>query len=123
MAINVNGQKSKEIYTYLVDTVNSLEVDAVLMGGDMMDYLSEANWNHMKSGLERLNKPYLFATADHDSQTYYTKLSEDEETKLQRDMSQGLIDILEYDEFIILSINESTSQITENTLMRQHRSL
>ena len=115
-AINSNGQKSKDIYNYLVKKINSVDVDAVLMGGDMMDYLSEANWNHMNEGLKQLNKPFLFATADHDSQTYYTNYDWDKSTRLRSEMSQGLIDKLEYDEFIVLSINESTSYISDAAL-------
>lgn len=115
-AINTNGKHSKDIYKYLIDKINSIDIDAVLMGGDMMDYLSWANWNCFNEGLTQLNKPYLFATADHDSQTYYTNYDVNQRTQLQNEMSQGLIGELEYDDFIILSINESTFQLSETAL-------
>lgn len=116
-AKNANGHKSEEIYTHLIDNINATDVDAVLMGGDMLDFLSEANWNHLKSGLDKLEMPYLYATADHDLRTYYADYSVDEGNQLRNDMSQGLIDVLEYDEFIILSVNESTAQLTEDAIV------
>ena len=115
-AVNPNGEKSKDIYSTLINNINQTDLDAVLMGGDMMDYLSEANWIHMKNGLDELKMPYLFSTADHDSQTYYTSYEGDEKISLQNDMSQGLIDTIEEDSFIILSINESTGNLCEEAV-------
>lgn len=115
-AVNPNGEKSKDIYSTLINNINQTDLDAVLMGGDMMDYLSEANWSHMKNGLDELKMPYLFSTADHDSQTYYTSYEGDEKISLQNDMSQGLIDTIEEDSFIILSINESTGNLCEEAV-------
>lgn len=70
----------------------------------------------MEQGLGSLNIPYLFATAGHDTQTSYTDYTGEEKEKLQNCMSQELIDMLEYDELIILSINEGATNLDEETL-------
>ncbi|MBQ6812693.1 MAG: metallophosphoesterase, partial [Agathobacter sp.] len=116
MAINQNGYKAWEIYDKLIESINKTDIDGVLMGGDMLDYLSCANWSHMEQGLVSLTVPYLFATADHDTQPYYTDYIGEAKIQLQNSISQGLVDTLEYDEFIILSINESTSNLNELVL-------
>lgn len=66
--------------------------------------------------MNSLKIPYLFATAGHDTQTSYTDYAGEEKKKLQSSMSCGMIDMLEYDEFIILSINEGAINLDEETL-------
>lgn len=114
--VNKNGRTSEEIYVKLMENLKKTDIDAILMGGDMMDYLSKANWELLKSELDKVNKPYLFATADHDVCTWWTNYTEEEAALLKSEMNINLINILEYDEFIILSIGENTSQITDSAL-------
>ena len=113
---NMFGETSPEIYQTLITNINQTDLDAVLMCGDMMDYLSKANWEFLKSGLDSLTVPYLYATADHDLSPWWTSYDKAEKAKLKESMQLKSVNSLEYDEFIILSVSESTSQLTEEAL-------
>ena len=41
-----------------VDTLNNMNVDYVLFGGDMVDVPSSSNIEVLKTDMDRLNKPY-----------------------------------------------------------------
>jgi len=113
---NVLGKSSSEIYQALISSINKTDIDAVLMCGDMMDYLSKSNWDYLKVGLDSLKVPYLYATADHDLSTWWTNYSEEESVTLKGSMQLKSVNRIEYDEFVILSVSESTSQLTEEAL-------
>lgn len=114
---NAYGKKSDDIYSRIIKSIKETNVDAVLMGGDMLDYLSKANWEYLQSGLNDINIPYLYATADHDIYTYYTKYDNEEALKLKQNMDIDPVDYLEYDEFIVMSVGENHIQITEEALL------
>lgn len=113
---NSQLHSAEEMYQYIIESVNQTDIDAVLMGGDMIDFLSKANWDYLKNGFDTLEKPYLFATADHDVCTWWTEYSEEEQKTIKDSMGLNLVNTLEYDDFIILSVGESTSQITKEAL-------
>lgn len=45
MARNINGHASKAVYEKLIENINRADIDAFLLGGDILDFLSYANWS------------------------------------------------------------------------------
>ena len=60
-----------EYWSGLPGILDSCNADAVLLGGDMIDFCSTSNAECLKEGLEQLRTPYLYVRADHDSMPYY----------------------------------------------------
>lgn len=103
-----------DYWSSLPEILDSCNADAVLLGGDMLDFCSASNVNCLKEGLERLRTPYLYVRADHDSMPYYCeKLTTEKCNDLHADID-GNEEILcmEFPEICIVGINNNTSQIS-----------
>ena len=111
-----NGNESKEIFNRLVENANATDLDGVLLGGDIIDFLSEANAEWVMQGLERLQAPYLFVTADHDVSGWWTAYSEEEQAELRKKLDYEPVQVMDFDEFVILGVSENTSQIRKKAL-------
>lgn len=69
--LNVSGRfgdNTESNWNNIIDRLNSGGYDAVIFGGDLMDYYSENNYNVIKNGLNRLKMPwfYIYGSGDHD---------------------------------------------------------
>ena len=60
------GVSAEKQWPGWVDTLNNMNVDYVLFGGDMVDVPSSSNIEVLKTDMGRLNKPYMYIRADHD---------------------------------------------------------
>ena len=117
-AISPDGKQAGDWWVEsLAETINSASPDAILFGGDMLDLCSEATITKLKEGLSKITVPYMYIRADHDSQPYWT-IHDNEKAKTLQDSVCGNDDIfiLEYPEFIILGINNSTFQMSEEAV-------
>ena len=118
-AIRPDGKEAGDFWVEeLAEQINAANPDAILFGGDMLDLCSEATVAKLKEGLEKITVPYLYIRADHDDRTHWLK-NPDYEKNLE--MHQSICEnepimILEYPEFIILGINNSTYQMTDEAV-------
>lgn len=111
-----DGSTSGQVFGKITESVEDMDLDGVLLGGDIMDFLSEANSRCLKEGLGKLTVPYLYVTADHDLRTWWTAHSEEERDMLREELPYEPVQVLDYGEFLVLGISDSTSQLTESML-------
>lgn len=69
--LNVSGRfgdNTESNWNNIINRLNSGGYDAVIFGGDLMDYYSENNYNVIKNGLNQLKMPwfYIYGSGDHD---------------------------------------------------------
>ncbi len=81
MFITPNGIKAADIWKSLATYINDTEADAVLLGGDMIDYASESNCKCLADGLKEIEQPILYAREDHDYAGWYSESLEKEDIK------------------------------------------
>lgn len=114
---NSSGMNSEEQFPYWIQYANNHQVDGILMGGDIIDYPSESNVAYLKENLKELTVPYVYALGNHDW-TYPW----DTATQEYRPMFDELVDgsaaahYMEYDDLVILAVDNSTYQVTEEAL-------
>ena len=113
-----NGHDSAEIFGQIVKNANKAKPDGVLLGGDIIDYLSLANVECLNENLSRLKMPYLFVTADHDMSCWWTDYSEEEQDQLREKLNYEPVQVMDYDEFLVVGISGNTSQLQEDALER-----
>ena len=114
------GVSAKDQWPGWVDTLNLLEADYILFGGDMVDVPTLSNIEALKAEISRLNKPYMYIRADHDQSysPYLVKDLTDEKTLGYQNSICEVEDVYikEFDDFIIVGWNLSTSLITPEGL-------
>lgn len=112
------GNHSSDLWTRLIEKVNGMNPDCVILSGDMIDYFSIANFNYLKNGIDKIKAPVMYLRADHDLSLYYTnsitKEIRDKE-ELQIDSNENIL-TLEFDDFVIMGFNNSTSNLEEGAL-------
>ena len=65
------GMTAEEYWAQLAPQLDTLEADAVLLGGDMMDFITPAAAASLQEGLEKIRTPMLYVRADHDTGLWY----------------------------------------------------
>ena len=117
-AVRPDGTQAGDYWVNeLAEVINAFFPDAILFGGDMIDLCSEATVEKLKEGLEQITVPYMYIRADHDSRPYWTAYDGEKSKALQDSICENdEILILEYPEFIIVGINNSTDQMTEDAV-------
>ena len=97
---------SKECLDKLIEYSNLHNPDCVLMSGDIIDYYSESNLSYLKRSLNKLNSKYLFCCGNHDNEECYDFLCNGDREFNYR----------EFEEFIVVSLDNSTKIFTINQL-------
>lgn len=98
---------STECLSQLIAYTNHQHPDLVLLTGDIIDYYSPANYDFMKHSIENIHDPYLFMCGNHEYPSTKFKV-----------LCQGHCDInhIEFDEFLVISIDNSTRKINSYQL-------
>ena len=112
------GNRSADLWPQLIDKINAMNPDCVILNGDMIDYFSFANYNCLKEGISKIKAPVMYLRADHDLGLWYTDSITDEErdnAETQIDSNDGILE-MEFDDFIIMGFNNSTSNLKEDGL-------
>lgn len=109
-----------EFWASLPEVLDACHADAVLLGGDMMDFCTKANAVCLREGLERLETPYMYVRADHDSQPYYCEGVTKEDCAAMHEEMDGNQDAwcMELPELCIAGLNNNTSGISEEGLVK-----
>ena len=63
---NEIGVESSKIFSDFIELANQEKPDMVLLGGDIVDFPSEANMKFLKEELSKLTVPYVYAMGNHD---------------------------------------------------------
>jgi len=97
------------------------QVDAVLFGGDIIDYPSAGNLEHLQKNLDTLTQPYIYTLGNHDwtyPWEYMTDKGEEEYLPLLEPMMQGntAIQRLDVGELTIVAVDNSSNQVNPKAL-------
>lgn len=109
------GTYSKDTWKALSSVIDDWQADALIMGGDMMDFVSPGNVALFQEGLNQISTPYMYLRADHDLGTWYSaSLTEEDALELHRGIcSYEDMYVMEFQDFYVLGWNNSTGQLTE----------
>lgn len=88
----------------LIEYTNDQHPDLVLLTGDFVDYYSPSNYKFVKNALKMLHSPYIFSCGNHE-----------QPASLFNDFCQGHCEfnVVEFDEFLVVSIDNSTRKIND----------
>lgn len=113
------GMASAEAWPKLSSVLDDFSADGVILGGDMMDFVSPANVQILSEGLSQITTPYIYLRADHDLGIWHSggAISMGDSMALHTSVSsyQDMF-VMEYPEFYVLGWNNSTSQLTNDGL-------
>lgn len=112
---------SSQQFAAWMEYANEEQVDALLLGGDILDYPSEANLSFLGENLEALQTPYLYAPGNHDwtyPWEYMTPYAKDMLLPMLNPYMQSntAIHQIELEELILVAVDNSTNQITPEAL-------
>lgn len=114
---NEKGTVSAEQLPQWVEYANQERVDAVLMGGDMIDYYSDEIADYLYQHISQLEMPYLFTLGNHELYSPW------EETIAQDSVLYDLFQnknmafqTMEYEDFTICSIDNNEYQVNPASL-------
>lgn len=121
LSVTDDGVHGKDIWPEIVKYLNynygEEKLDAVIFGGDLLDYYSPKNMEYFKTYYEQLDIPKLYIRADHDYGAFYgASESEAYRVHAELDSDEWEEKYIEEENFIILGINGSTKDIPEERL-------
>ncbi len=113
---NEEGVPSAEQFPEWIRYANENGVDAVLLGGDIIDTPSEANLRWLEEQLGQLDMPYLYVNGDHDwtyPWEYMTEAGKEAYLPLLEPFMQDntVIHSLDFGEFTVVGIDDSPGQV------------
>lgn len=116
-----NQYTSKEQFDNWMEYMKKLNLDGLLLGGDIIDSPSKGNLEYLQIELSQISIPYLYNLGNHDwtyPWEYMTDLSKTTYLPLLSPMLQDspAIQTLENDEFIIVAVDNSSNQINDEAL-------
>ena len=115
-----DGSSTYEKWQTLPDSLEKLNADLYVFGGDILDFCSKENMSELEKGLGRLNKPVLYVRSDHDVEPYWLESMSATECMVRQSEIAKFDDIITFDfgEFIVLGINLSQNNISDDALAR-----
>ncbi len=121
MFYDAAGVSSAEQFPYWMEYANEREVDAVLFGGDIIDYPSQANISFLNENIGTLEMPYLYTLGNHDwtyPWEYMTEKAKTEYIPLLEPMvrEKGTLQILDMEEFVVVAVDNSSNQVSPEAL-------
>lgn len=104
-----------------VKYANREAVDSVLLGGDMIDFPSEANVEHLADNLDKLDVPYLYTPGNHDwtfPWEYMTQIAKESYLPMLAPYMREnpFVHYFETEEFIVVAVDNSSNQIAPEAL-------
>lgn len=119
--VNQAGVPSEEQLAEWIDYANENQVDAVLLGGDIIDTSSKANRERLEEQLSRLDMPWLYVLGNHDwtlPWEYTTDMARETCLPLFESFMRGntAIQRLDLGEFTVVGIDNSSNQVRAEAL-------
>ena len=115
------GVTAAEQFPYWMEYANEWEVDAVLFGGDIIDYPSSSNIEFLNENVSKLDMPYLYTLGNHDwtyPWEYMTDKAKQEYIPMLQPViaENGTIEIMDMEDFLVVSVDNSSGQIHPDAL-------
>lgn len=119
--VDDNGVSSALQFPEWMAYANEQQVDGVLFGGDIIDYPSKGNLEHLQKNLDMLSQPYIYTLGNHDwtyPWEYMTQKGEEEYLPLLEPMMQGntTIQRLDIGELTVVAVDNSSGQVNGEAL-------
>lgn len=119
---NQNKVSSEKIFPEIIKYTNNINADALLLGGDIIDSPADSNFKFLGDNLKKLKANYLYTLGNHDwtfGWDYQTKETEEKYyPKFKEFMSDTDVTYLEYEDLIVLSINNGKTKIEESAISK-----
>lgn len=101
--------------------VNSEDVDLLILGGDIVDCPSEANIKLLSEQLQKLTKPYIYVTGNHDWNYSWDYLSEKSRNTYLASLSAVTgcsmeAEVIQWEGIRILAVNSSENRVYPEAL-------
>lgn len=104
---NINGTAASEQFVQWIEYANEQQVDAFLMGGDMIDYYSPTNEQFLCDCVKQLKMPYVYAIGNHEEYSPWGEsVPYDSPLHQLFDNCDPSFQMLELDELIICSVRD-----------------
>lgn len=115
------GTESYKNFPKWVEYANESDTDMVLLGGDIIDFPSTANLEFLTKNLNLLNKPYCYTLGNHDwtyPWEYMTETGREKYRPLFAAFTKNnpAASITEYEELVILCVDNSSNQVEAEAL-------
>lgn len=116
-----NGNEASEYFKAFLAYGKKREIDALLLGGDIIDSPSEGNLAFLKETLGQLNIPYLYALGNHDwtyPWNYMTPEGKEEYLPLLSPYMKENVyfSTMEFEDFIVVCLDNSSNQFSPEAL-------
>ena len=125
LSITPDGVHGKDLWPMIIDYLNYNDYDAVIFGGDLLDYNSTSNMQALEKGFSRLKYPenrILYLRADHDYGTWYSDEStgftayKSEELHAALDGNDNTRKYIDFGDLIIAGVNNSIKKPGEEQM-------
>ena len=125
LSITPDGFHGRELWPMIIDYLNYNDFDAVIFGGDIIDYCSTSNMDALSRGIGRLKYPddrILYIRADHDYGTWYSDGStgfddyKAAELHAAIDGDDNTRKYIDFGDLIIAGVNRSTNKPGEDQI-------
>lgn len=119
---DANGVSSADNFGNWIQYANDSRVDAMLLGGDSIDFGSEKNYEVLSTHLEGLKMPYIYTYGNHDSYIPWEDRFDDENPEFLQFFKDGSSEFQAIDigELYIVSIRnyqiDGIAQVSETVL-------
>lgn len=119
--VDQEGVSSEDQFAGWLRYANDNQVDAVLLGGDIIDTPSQVNLDWLEEQLAALNMPWLYVPGNHDwtwPWEYMTDTARESYLPLFEPLMQGntAIQKLDMGEFAVVGIDDSSNQVRAEAL-------
>lgn len=119
--IDAEGVASSVQFSAWMEYATEQQVDAVLLGGDIIDFPSTGLLEHLQKNLNTLEMPYIYTLGNHDwtyPWEYMTEKGKAKYLPLLEPMMKGntVIQRLDMGEFIVVAVDNSAGQVNDAAL-------
>lgn len=118
---NGEGTASVDQFPKWITYANQVNLDGVLLGGDIIDAPTKASADWLQGQLSKLRMPYLYVPGNHDwtfPWEYMTETGRQNYLPMLETFTQGTTEIntLDFGELVVAGINDSTNQVSSEAL-------
>lgn len=115
--VNAAGVSSDKQLSDWMDYAAAQDFDAVLLGGDIIDYPSEASIDYLDEQLQKLPVPYLYTMGNHDwtfPWEYMTEVGEQQYRPLLEPYmgDNTYIGTWETEDLLVITVDNSSGQVS-----------
>jgi len=110
-----DGEAIFEKFSKVVDKCGA---DGILMGADMIDFCSLSNVETLRKDFENIKTRFMYIRSDHDSLPFNCEnLTVEKAREYQDSLGEyNAVTVQDYDEFLVVGINDNYNQITAEAL-------